>query len=422
MPVRFERIRNDLAWRLWRDGYRAVPRARAGQPDRDAFHTRILGRRALVVRGSRGAREFYDSTRVMRRGAVPALVSSLIFGRGAVHGMDGADHLHRKQMFLRILDDEAVARLVDTVRRDLDEEMATWELDQTVPVFDVLVQIYGAAALAWAGVEVDPHRARTISDDLAAILDGFGVQDLAFARAWTARLRLNWWAAQQIRWQRAGGRAPAGSALAEIAAHRGNDGRLLSPAVAGVELLNVLRPTVAVAYLGAFAVLGLGEHPDWREELAQPEADDARRAFAHEVRRVLPFVPAIAGLARQDTEICGTPVSAGDRILLDVPGTDHDPATWRAGARCDPDQLRGREPGEFEMVPQGGGHVEHGHRCPGEPLAIALTEVTVRAFAERSWELEDAPSPSTRRIPVRLSADLHRTPDDAPGEPGRSER
>jgi hypothetical protein len=60
----------DLALRLWRQGYDAIPAARGWSAGRDAFVTRMLGRRALVVRGEEGARPFYDSGLVRRRKAL----------------------------------------------------------------------------------------------------------------------------------------------------------------------------------------------------------------------------------------------------------------------------------------------------------------------------------------------------------------
>src|SRR4051794_436966 len=92
----------DLSLSLLRHGYRALPRAwqRSGDPEGDAMACRLLGRRALVVRGGHGARTFYDESVVQRRGAVPAPLRNLLFGSGAVHGLDGEEHRERKALFL----------------------------------------------------------------------------------------------------------------------------------------------------------------------------------------------------------------------------------------------------------------------------------------------------------------------------------
>jgi fatty-acid peroxygenase len=58
-----------------------------------------------------------------------------------------------------------------------------------------------------------------------------------------------------------------GTAAHVIAWHRDLDGELLATEVAAVELINVLRPTVAVARFVTFAAWALHEHPEWRQKL-----------------------------------------------------------------------------------------------------------------------------------------------------------
>ena len=136
--------------------------------------------------------------------------------------------------------------------------------------------------------------------------------------------------------------------------------------MAAVELINILRPTVAVAWPGTFAALALAQHPEWRSRLADEAADHerARRAFGHEVRRTAPFVPARAGRIRADAVVGGIRLRPGDRIVLDVPGTHRDAAAWRDPEAFDPERFAGGDPDPFVFVPQGGGDTETGHRCP----------------------------------------------------------
>lgn len=55
------------------------------------------------------------------------------------------------------------------------------------------------------------------------------------------------------------------SAAGIIAAHRDVDGQLLTPRVAAVELLNILRPTVAPAVYITFVGHALEAQPSWRK-------------------------------------------------------------------------------------------------------------------------------------------------------------
>src|SRR4051812_13937101 len=166
---------SELTVRLLRDGYDAVSRLREANGGADWFTARMLGRRALVVRGEEGVRTFYDPELVTRKGAVPAPVRLLLFGPGAVHGLNGDAHARRKQIFLQTVDRPAVERLAEEVSLRLDEAAAGWRTEGTVRLFDELVRVYGGAVLRWGGTGTQGPDAERISRDLAKIVDGFGI-------------------------------------------------------------------------------------------------------------------------------------------------------------------------------------------------------------------------------------------------------
>jgi fatty-acid peroxygenase len=387
----------DLGTRLLSRGYDAIPSVRSSAPHPDGYGVRLMGRRAGVVRGEEGARLFYDTSAVSRRGAMPPALAWLLFGRGAVHGLDGEEHTARKAIFLSVLDDDAVEAVSEAATSRLEEAATYWPMSERTVLFDELVQAYGVAVLTWAGLAGGRRTAAARARDLAAIVDGFGGAGRAYARAWVARRRAEGWAREQVRAVRSGERvAPPGSALETFAVGAGAE---LDERLAAVELLNVVRPTVAVAWLGCFAALALVQHPDWRGPVRVD--DRAAEAFAQEVRRTTPFVPALA--ARLDREVTwgGRRVRAGSRLVLDVPGTDHDPRVWRDPARFDPTRfLEGPTPSAFGFVPQGGGHPETGHRCPGEPMTVELLKGTLRVLAGLDARLASRPVFDSRRIPT----------------------
>jgi len=393
---------DDLAYRLWRRGYRALGEERARADGADAFEHRLLGRRTVVVRGRAGAQLFYDTDTIERRKAVPAALADLLFGHGAVHGLDGEEHRRRKEMFLEILGQESVDRLAEAVASSLRRRLEAAR-GREVVVFDELVEAYGVAVLAWAGVDLSPDEARRTAPRLARIVDGFGAAGPAYPRAWAERLRCNAWARRVIAQVRSGTRVPApGTPLLRIAARGDLDLR-----VAAVELLNLLRPTVAVAWPGTFAALALSEHPQWRTLLRDgAEGADDRRlherrvAFGHEVRRLCPFVPALAGRVRRAGEIDGVPLRPGDRVVLDVVGTDRDPSLWADPEEFRPERFADVEPDPFGFVPQGGGDPRRGHRCPGEPLTVRILAETLGVLAEVEYDVLSSPSYDATRIPT----------------------
>ena len=227
-------------------------------------------------------------------------------------------------------------------------------------------------------------------------------------RARRARVRSEAWAMQLISDVRTGRRRPDEDTAARVMAEATEpDGRLLPLHTAAVELLNVLRPTVAVAYYAAFAALELEANPDLSDRCATG-APEAVEQFCHEVRRMSPFAPVLAGRSRCPFQWQGQQVNSGDRLLLDLHGTDNDPDAWTDPATFDPDRFRPR--GRFrsmaadrpDFVPQGGGPVETCHRCPGEGIAMALLRTVVPALARLDWRVHpDDRSYSLRRIPAR---------------------
>jgi fatty-acid peroxygenase len=163
---------------------------------------------------------------------------------------------------------------------------------------------------------------------------------------------------------------PAGP-LGVIAGHREADGTLLAPRIAAVELLNLLRPTVAVAVYITFIAHALTRHPDARDAVAaggEVEAGD----FLQEVRRYYPFFPAQVALVRRSFEYRGHVLQAGSQALLDLYGTSHHPDLWSEPDRFRPDRFRNWSDDGFSLIPQGGGDAATGHRCPGEGIALAL--------------------------------------------------
>ncbi|HEY3529680.1 MAG TPA: cytochrome P450 [Nocardioides sp.] len=390
---------DDVAWRLWREGYDALPRMWDADPRayaEDALRARMFGRPCLVVRGEPGARFFYDESVVARRGAVPRPLSGLLFGRGAVHGLDDEEHRRRKAMFLETLSSERT--LTGLVEERLTRAVRRWPELGEFSLHDELVRCYGGAALDWAGIGVGHFAdADRISRRLAAIVAGFGLTPAPYARGWAARWWADAWAERIVRRTRAGRMvAPAGTVLDRVKPDAA--WAELPPRVAAVELLNVLRPAVAVAWLGTFAGWELVRHPGLGPTLADPGQEVARRAFVQEVRRVSPFVPALLGRVRRETTWQGHELDVGDAVLLDVPGTNRHPS-WGDPDRFRPERFMERPVGEFELVPQGGGDVRTGHRCPGEDLTASVLDRTVERLAGVSFRVSSG-APDRQRIPA----------------------
>jgi fatty-acid peroxygenase len=152
--------------------------------------------------------------------------------------------------------------------------------------------------------------------------------------------------------------------------------------VAAVELLNVLRPTVAVSVFITFAAVALHQHPACRQQLEAGENDYAEM-FVQEVRRFYPFFPMVGALVRHDFEWKGYPFPQGQQVLLDLYGTDHDPRIWQEPEVFRSERFRQWEGSPFDFIPQGGGDHHLHHRCPGEWITLELMKGALRFLAGR---------------------------------------
>jgi fatty-acid peroxygenase len=164
------------------------------------------------------------------------------------------------------------------------------------------------------------------------------------------------------------------SALATMAQLKDDRGRLLPARIAAVELLNVLRPTVAISWYITFAALALHEHPEAQQKLvAEPvnmTAGEYADLFMHEVRRFYPFTPYLGAKVRSRFSWRGHDFTPGTMVFLDVYGSLHDPQVWRDPEAFRPERFLTWDGSAYNFAPQGGGDVRTGHRCPGEWITM----------------------------------------------------
>jgi fatty-acid peroxygenase len=102
VPVRRARLDNSL--RVLAKGYAWLPDKRRAL-GRRTVATRLGGLPAFGLAGPEAARFLYDEDHVRRAHAIPEPVQGTLFGKGAVHGLDGHAHRVRKAMFVALLMD-----------------------------------------------------------------------------------------------------------------------------------------------------------------------------------------------------------------------------------------------------------------------------------------------------------------------------
>ncbi|MGW8351682.1 cytochrome P450 [Streptomyces wedmorensis] len=381
-------------------GYGWLPDTRRRAGNGEAVRTRLLGHPAVALHGPDAVRFFYDESHVRRTDALPGPVLDTLFGRGAVHTLDGADHRVRKALFLgRLTDPGAVASLVRHVETGWRAASAAFGGRETV-LFDEVADVLARAVRDWAGLPVDDARVHAMARDCVSMVDGFATPGPRHLRARRARARQEELLARAVREARTTAAVGEDTPFAAFARHRGADGGLLAPHTAAVELLNIVRPAIAIAWFTTFAGHALHRWPRTRDRL-RDDGDGGgtgpyATAFAHEVRRFYPFVPFVGGLGARDQEWRGEPIAEGGLVLLDVYGQNHDPDLWPDPYRFDPERFLGRPPHRDTLIPQGGGDPRTGHRCPGEDITVAVLATLSTALARLEWTVP----PQDLRIPL----------------------
>ncbi|WP_011578671.1 MULTISPECIES: cytochrome P450 [Chelativorans] len=371
---------------LMGDPYRFISN-RSRRYRSDLFETRLLLRKTICMTGPEAAQLFYDPSRFVRTGAMPKAIQKTLLGVGGVQGLDDDAHRHRKQMFMSLMTPERIEQLVQLTAAEWQIRVLKWGSMDEVVLYPELHLLLTRAVCAWAGVPLADSEVDARTKEIAALFDHAGAVGLRHLWSRWARKQADRWIADIIDQIRSGRiRPPEQSAAHIIAWHRDLNGELLTPQIAAVELINVIRPTVAVSVYMLFVAHALHAHPKIRERL-QADEDSYSRRFVQEVRRYYPFFPAVAARTRQAFDWNGYQFTAGRRVLLDLYGTNQDPRTWKRPEEFEPERFRHWDESPFNFIPQGGGDHYVNHRCPGEWIAIELMKLTAD-FLSRSMSYE----------------------------------
>ena len=366
---------------LLSEGYSFIP-SRCQRLGSDIFQVRLLLQNTICMSGEEAAKLFYDEQLFERQHAAPRMLQKTLFGQGGVQGLDGEAHRHRKRLFMSLLTDGAVAELVRLSETHWQAAIETWQRSDRIVLMPEVQAILTRSVCEWAGVPLAEGEVLLRRDQLAAMIDGAGGIGARHLRARKARKEAENWMIGLISRVRAGElQVDETRALAVVARYLDLGGKALDERAAAVEMLNLLRPTVAVTRFIIYAALELLAHPEWQQRLRRDDA--ALELFAQEVRRLHAFFPFTAARVRTDFEWRGYHFPKGTRVLLDLYGTNRDSRLWTEPEAFRPERFATWDGSAFNFITQGGGDAATGHRCPGEPLAISLLMSALRMLTRR---------------------------------------
>ncbi len=379
----------DSTLALVTDGYQFISK-RCQQQHSDIFQTRLLLEKTICLKGAEAASIFYDVDKFSRKKAAPKRLQKTLLGEGGVQGLDGDRHQHRKQLFMALMSAERIDLLAEITRQQWQVAAEKWAEMERVTFFPAARSVLFCAVCEWSGVPLAAAEVESKTRDTGAMIDSSGAIGLEHWQGKRARVRMEEWLGGLIEQVRAGRlEAPEDSALWAMAQHRDLTGNLLDKRIAAVDLLNVLRPTVAIARYVTFAALTLHKHPEYREKLRTGDEQYVEQ-FVQEVRRYYPFFPFASARVKESFDWSGFHFPKGRRVLLDLYGTNHDAHLWHNPDEFQPERFQpgnegpdGRESeNKFKFIPQGGGDFYTNHRCAGEWITITLMKRAMQFLTE----------------------------------------
>lgn len=404
MP-REEGIDHSIA--LLREGYQFILN-RSQTLQSNIFETRILGKKAICMIGEEAAEIFYDPEKFQRKDATPNRVVQTLFGKNSVQTLDDEEHRDRKEMLMSVMTPDQLNNLLDITKMQWEQSLDKWSQMDKIVFYEEVKELLCKVAFKWIGVPLHETDIKKMTKDLAAMFEtltaigpshrigrtfrnkaGKKIQALIFnTREQTIKLSEN-------------------TVLHQFAFHKDPDGNLLDIETATVEVLNMVRPIVAISIYIDFVLLALHQFPEQKAKVQTYR--DYSKMFVQEVRRYYPFFPFVAAKVKQDFTWNGFQFNEGTLTLLDLYGTNHDPKQWDKPEEFYPERFAHWQGSPFSFIPQGGGDYYLGHRCAGEQITIEMMKVSLDYLVNRmeykvakqdlSFSLEDIPSiPKTKII------------------------
>lgn len=369
---------------LLNKGYNLLGELRE-EADAPVAKAEFLTEEITTVYGEEAARKFYNPENFKREGSMPKVVLKTLFGEDGVQTIDGKKHHQRKNYFMDLMTPERM----EDYRAILDQNLAT-ELDQqhgTFELFDLSKRVLFNSICEWAGINLaqyDPKEIDKLASNQISMISGAITSPTDHLKGVKDRNESEGWAQSLIKEARKNP-VPGKENLALYTFAQAEDleGELLPVEVAAVELLNIIRPTVALTVWMALMGHALFSKTNLYDQLKE-DFDPLQDSFIQEMRRYYPFFPMLPAIALRDVEIDGYEIPKDSWVVLDIYGTNHDARTIDHPEKFDIKRYIGKTKEisyeeEYEMIAQGGGEFRNMHRCAGEWITLH----SMRVFSDQ---------------------------------------
>ncbi|WP_054955315.1 cytochrome P450 [Paenibacillus dakarensis] len=400
----------DNSLSVLREGYLYITNRAIGFQS-DIFETRLLGERAICIRGEEAAKLIYDSEKFKRNGAAPKRVLKTLFGEDGVQTLDGEAHRHRKAMFMSVMSGEALQSMRDITRKQWELAVRRWEHKEEITIYEEAKELLCRTACEWAGVPLAEEEVKEKTEWLGSMIEATAALGFKHIKGRNARSKIEKWVQELVESVRTGAmEPPENTALYSFSWHRDLNGELLDKKIVAVEIINILRPIVAVSIYICFTALAVIQQPEERLKLQSADEQQLKN-FVQEVRRFYPFFPFVPARAVKDFTWNGYQFNEGVLTILDLYGTNHHPDLWEQPELFRPDRFNDWNGSPFNFIPQGGGDHDTGHRCAGEWITLEIMKESIDFLANKmsyqvpvqdvSFSFHDMPSLPHSHIVIR---------------------
>ncbi|WJY26923.1 cytochrome P450 [Sporosarcina trichiuri] len=367
---------------LMKEGYDYIPK-RSREFGSPIFETRLLGERVICLTGEEAGRIFYDNDKFIRHGAAPKHAQKTLLGENGVQTLDGEVHHHRKAMFMELMNPDHTRQLGKLTADEWERKLDQWGSGADINLYETAQEVLTRAAVRWAGVPLSEDDVQKRTGQIVQLFESPTSVGVQYIRGTRARSDLEDWIGGLVEDVRADRlQPPAGTALLTFSQHKDLDGNPLDARTAAVEVLNIVRPIVAVSIYIAFTAHALLTHPEERAKLKGSKEEPIEH-FVQEVRRLYPFFPFNAARVKEEFSWNGETFEEGTLVIFDFYGTNHEEANWPDPDRFRPGRFAADTVTPFNFVPQGGGDHATGHRCPGEWATVEVMKVTLDYLANK---------------------------------------
>jgi fatty-acid peroxygenase len=312
-------------------------------------------------------------------------VLKTLFGEEGVQTMDGKSHEHRKTIFMNLMTPKRMEDYHQIVDKNLSEKLDQQQGE--FDLFDLSKDVLFRSICEWAGIDlskIPKEEVEQLADYQISMISSAVTNPATHIKGVENRKKSEKWAQSLIEDARIHPVANKEEvALYALANATDEQGELLPINVAAVELLNVIRPTVALTVWIALMGHALFSRPDIYQRL-RAKFTQLQDSFIQEMRRYYPFFPMLPAFATKDVEIDGYMIPKDSWVVLDLYGTNHDERSIESPEVFRISRYLGKEKHisydeEYEMIAQGGGKFEAMHRCAGEWITLH----TLRVFSDQ---------------------------------------